>query len=433
MENTIEVSTAPQGDAVSSFNDISGESSSQSTTPDTSTEHTETSRTVDPGGTISFDELESIDRATDLEVKTDLKKQALKEAAKEKLKEELSEDEDNLTDQSQELDDAESKDEEERESKEDEAQEGEEQRKESKPDKGRVKSHKISLNGEEIDLPQDTVFKVKVDGQETEVSLQEALNSYSGHKAVDRRFTELNHEKNKLFETKKILDDNVNRIFQLAQEGKPQEALISFFKGLGVEPIQAMETLRNQFWQEAEKLSEMTPEERRAYEAELRAESYKSQYESVRQQDAMIAQQKEINSRIVDLQKAHEIDDETFDNTAEELLALKSEGKLDQVITPELIIQVALHDKKVEKATAMLEAINPDILLDENLDKVVSMMNSGMSYDEVMDYARHKWGSGNPAQVLSKKVEKNGRSDSTSHRSINPSKEDIWSFEQFDY
>ena len=47
----------------------------------------------------------------------------------------------------------------------------------------------------QTELPKDAKVKVKVDGQDVEVPLQELMNDYAGKQAISKRFTELDKEK----------------------------------------------------------------------------------------------------------------------------------------------------------------------------------------------------------------------------------------------
>lgn len=71
------------------------------------------------------------------------------------------------------------------------------------------------------EIPKDAKLKVKVDGQEMEVSLEDLKASYSGKQAITKRFTELDQEK-KLFSKEKE---------QVLSDGKRMQEEISILKG----------------------------------------------------------------------------------------------------------------------------------------------------------------------------------------------------------
>jgi len=397
---------------------------------DTSTEHTETETSVEPGGTVSFDQLESLEFAQDNKAKADVKAEAEKEVAKEKAKEDL---EAEKKEEKPEADKEQSSEQDDDEKAVDEAKEEKAEDKESVRARERTtKAYKVELDGKPVKLPADLKLKHKVDGEDVEVTLQDALNKWSGHEAVDRRFAHLNTERQKFVEQQRAVDNTINNIFELAQAGKPKEALLGFFQSLGVEPVQAMGTLQKQLMDEAQKLAGMSEAEREAYEAKQEAQTYKTQYESVMGQQRAEAQQRELSGQITQLQQAHNVNDETFDRVAEELLALKADGRIDQQITPELIIQTAVYDRQMDEAEQLLESINPDVLLEQNIDQVVQMMQAGVGIDDIRQFAHTKWGETNPAEVLSKKVQKTSGSDAVT-TPVNPAKADVWSFDQIDY
>jgi len=405
-----------------------------------STAITEGEVSVDMGGSFtSFDDLEGLEAHAEKKAEDEIKAEAAKEKIKEDLKhEETKSDEEKGKEPEKQGKGTEKEEEVKAEGKEDTT--GKEPEKEATAEESKnekVRTIKATgSDGKELELKSDTVFKAKVDGKEEEVNLQDALNSWSGHKAVDRRFNELNLEKKNFLEERKLVDDNVNEIFRLANEGKEQEALFKFFDSLGVDPLQAMGNLRDTFIEEAEKLSQMTPEERASHEANLKAERLEKRVEAYESQEQKRASQAELEHSIKDVATKHSIEEGKFFDVAEELLALKAEGKIAQEVTPELVAQVVLNDRNISKATELLESINQDVAVEDNIQTIVRMLQSGMSDEDIRVFASSKWGESNPAQTLAKKVQKNS-AVTEEHRADNkprdPQNDDVWSFDQVSY
>lgn len=399
----------------------------------TDTPQSEGHISVDAGGSaVSFDELESLDATHQESIKTEAKIEAQKEVLKDEIKTKDAGKEAKAEAKTAEPDKTQRKDKE-TESGAEAKEAGGEQTTEPEGDTegtGKNKqgrAYKTTIDGKEVSLTPDTVFKHKVDGELQDITLQDALNSFSGHKAIDRRFSELNVEKQNFLAEKTNVDDNINKIFSLANENKPKEALFTFFEGLGVDPTQAMGTLRDQMMEEATKLAGMSEPERIAYNSEQQAETLKTQLESYKAQEQTRVQQTELQTSIVTLQEKHSVDDETFNGIAEELLSLKEQGKISQQITPELIVEVAISDRNTNQATKLLTEINPDIAVQDNVDKITRMLQSGMSVDDIKEWASVKWGQSSPAEVLSEKVRQTETNETVAK---DPMNEDVWGFDQ---
>ena len=125
--------------------------------------------------------------------------------AKEKVSEDLKVIKDSQIDGEGKLikDDKESDKDEEEESEEEESEEEESEDEEeiqAKKDEEKKDTKKLRMRmGEELfNVDSDASFKVKVDGQNVDVPLQELINNYSGKTAWDKKFTEIGKEKKTL-------------------------------------------------------------------------------------------------------------------------------------------------------------------------------------------------------------------------------------------
>lgn len=84
------------------------------------------------------------------------------------------------------------KEEEEEESEEEESEEEETEEQEEKPDaKVDAKKLRLKIGDEYHSVESNATVKVKIDGKNTEVPMQELINNYSGKVAYDKKFTEV--------------------------------------------------------------------------------------------------------------------------------------------------------------------------------------------------------------------------------------------------
>ena len=179
---------------------------------------------------------------------------------------------------------------------------------------------------------------IKIDGEEQFVSLEELGNDYSGQKALQRRFTELDRE-NKSFKSEvDTVNSYVNTFRQKAQSGD-MEAAIKYLGELGGIPSYQIERqLMEQLAPKIQELSQMTPVELQAKYVQEENEYLKGSIESDRNQTQAQQAQAELQQEIADVRETHGIEDGEW------------EGALNFLRE---------HEKAIRDA-------NPDIVMDAN-------------------------------------------------------------------
>jgi len=376
---------------------------------------------------ISFDEFEALEAHSNNKVKQEAKQ----EVAKEKIKDEIKGDkpEEKVETPKEEEESKKAAPEEQKEEAK-ESQEVSEEEGEAK-ETGRKYTVK-SKNGRDIEIGADAKFTQRVDGVDQEVSLEEALNSWSGHKAVDQRCSQLNAEKQNFLEDKRIVDDTINEINTLADSGDYQGALITFFeKALKVNPMDAWKSLREGFKSEFEQMNGMSEAELQAHESQSEANFYKTQLDRQAQAQNTEAQRVELNSQIDNVITKNNLEVDTYEAVAEELITMKAAGKITQDLTPEFIASVAVYDRNSGLAKEILGDTNTDFANDpKQIDYLANLLTNGASVDDVRAMAKNKWGSAKTTtQALADKLQKTQTTTTTKTPTQDPQNGDIFSFD----
>lgn len=73
-----------------------------------------------------------------------------------------------------------------------------------------------SFNGEDFNIHSGATIPVKVDGEVKNVQVQELMNNYAGSQSWDKRFSDLDTDKNSFQDRVDVLDEYVNEIFTKA-------------------------------------------------------------------------------------------------------------------------------------------------------------------------------------------------------------------------
>ena len=231
---------------------------------------------------------------------------------------------------------------------------------------------------EELEIAANSIFKHKVDGEEVDVELQELLNNYSGKVSYDKKFQEFSSEKKKFDDYKNQYDGEIqqinNYINDFANKFRQNDALGAleyFAEFAGMKPYEFRRDLLNQLLPEMERRSTMTEDQIRAEELAFQNEYLMRQQESAQKQNQEQQALRELENEIVQVQEAHGISDEDFENAYNELMEIDFEGE----INPATVAEYHIHSKAYSKAEDILGQID-SVLVEqdpvvESLQKVI--------------------------------------------------------------
>jgi hypothetical protein len=114
-----------------------------------------------------------------------------------------------------------------------------------------IKPIQLSHGEEKYNILPTAEVPVKIDGEKQTVPLQELLNNYSGKVAYDKRFNELNQEKQsftkerrQFVEEKEFVEGKINKFHELSQED-PIQAFDYLCEIAGKDPIEFQKTFRD--------------------------------------------------------------------------------------------------------------------------------------------------------------------------------------------
>lgn len=387
---------------------------SQSVNPNTAVDTSETI-TAGTGSITSFDEIESVNKGH----KESLARQAKDEKVKEEIKEEKPS----------------------KEAKAEKPKDGKQvkpEEKQSKEEKKALKMLKAKLEGKDIELHPEAMVTVTVDGEKMEVPLHELSNGYAGQKAISKRFNEISSQKKEFessrkdFESRKYLVDKaINEIGELSKTN-PYLAIKKAFEVVGGDHDSFIESIRKAETERLNKILSMTPEERRAFEAEEKAGLFEQQLRHEREQSERLQGQRKLESEIVAIQRELDIPEEEFERYTDELLELKKAGKITTQITPRFIAQVIQDDRMYKTASEATEAIRPDFPEDRKqvlTNALVDVLRKEpkLPKEALIEIAEEAFGIKAASKSVSKRIEKN---EDKPRSTINPAKESLWQFDQ---
>lgn len=285
----------------------------------------------------------------------------------------------------------------------------------------------IAKYGEEnLEMPANAIFKHKVDGEEVDVELQELLNNYSGKVSYDKKFQEFSSQKKEFDEYKIQYDSDieaissyVNTFREKMSSENPMEALDYFAEFSGMKPHEFKRQLINAMIPEVNRVSQMSADE---YKNEyLRAEnSYlQRQKESENARLREEQSQSELQNEIQQVQEAHNMTEEAFLESFQELSESEYEGE----ITPQAVAEYHMHSQAFSKADEILAQVNQSLVDDdqvvESLQKVI-VENPSFDDNDLLEIVQEVYGNfkQQSSEKVSKKVGKPTKKPSTPKRQM---------------
>jgi len=149
---------------------------------------------------------------------------------------------------------------------------------------------KVKAGERNVNLTPDAMVPVKWNGEELEVPFQEVLNSYSGAKEIQRRFTEVDKEKQTLTSQRDEYDKTLGHIYNLAQHEDPQQLMDFLVKSAGGNPELYMARMVEHLTPQVKEWMEMPDADRKARLLDLKEQ------ELLQQQSAFSERQEYDNS-----------------------------------------------------------------------------------------------------------------------------------------
>lgn len=254
----------------------------------------------------------------------------------------------------------------------------EENNRESKEEKAKeelpedIKKLTAKFGDSDLEIPADALIPHKVDGEETQVPLQELLNNYSGKVAWDKRFQELDTERKAYKSEKELVERYVTDFAKLAEGDDKMAAMEYLAQFAGIDPIQFRRQLRQQVLDKYGNYEQMSEVERKALDQEEELAYHKRQLESEKANKAEQQSRAELESQILSIQKTHDISDDDLMAAYKEL---EEHVENESEVTPELLDRYIVNKNAWFSAKDIVNEVSPSLLEQDGfVDDVAAMM-----------------------------------------------------------
>lgn len=243
------------------------------------------------------------------------------------------------------------------------------------------------LNGdEELRVPLDAKFKHKVDGQEVEFVLKDALNGFSGDAAVRKRFGEFGLEKQKFEKAKTEVASKAQAIVDAIRTADLDALGMAVAEFTGEDPRNVVNTFYKTSEGQLRDYFEMSEEQRKA--ADLARENKILEAEQQKAKAAKDSSSREAQFAATGLEiiQSYGISREEYVEAAQSLQNMAKNGQLDQAkietlktlggekrknATPEeiraahtLVAQAASNQRTISTINSVILEADPDLAKD---------------------------------------------------------------------
>lgn len=241
---------------------------------------------------------------------------------------------------------------------------------EKKEDK-ESKKLRMRMGNELFNVDSDATFKIKVDGEMTDVTTQELINNYAGKTAWDKKFTEIGKEKKNLeFEKtaltkqKETLQNHLNEALGPIKDPSknPIDSLLYLVEMSGEDPYAAYRRIMEANLDELGTLMDMGETERELYfhkkKDELHGNVAKKRQEKIGKEQAFNQAVQKVDS----LRQTYNVTEDGFVDASEELESIYKDSGLDtNSITDEAIVDYASLKPHITKVKELIEPYEDNI------------------------------------------------------------------------
>lgn len=256
---------------------------------------------------------------------------------------------------------------------------------------------KAKFQDQEIDLDEEAMVPVKINGKEELVQVKDLLGNYSGKVAWDKQFTELSKQK-KVLSTQELkvgqAAENIKSIFNEQDEDLKMYKLAQL---AGVDPIQYREKFLNSNINLLEKWYSMSEDERKAdalsYEAKFHKHRADTLEGSVKQEHS----QRELSAKLETLRASHQVSEDEFVSQYDQINKMIGSGELDKSnLTPEFIIETIQKDRLWNAIDSSLQNLSLPWNSEQRGQKILTLVEDahqlGLKPADMAEMVSEIWG-----------------------------------------
>ena len=272
----------------------------------------------------------------------------------------------------------------------DESEEGSEEASEEDQEteevKSEVKAFKAKHGEEELDIPEEAVIPVKVNGKDVNLKVKDAVQAFvrqdEFNRKMDSRVSSVVHREKKLEQELGTIKERAEGVIRLAAQGDFIPGVRALAKMVGLTQHSEVVQLEKAMMENLDSIrkvwTEMTPEQRDAYLANRRAEEANKELQATRESTQRQQSETQLQQKVQTLMQQSGVTEEIFWGHFKTLVEnAVGEGQLfakPDDIRPEDVITYHKQVELVRKVDTALKKVNPALLEQPIADEVINLV-----------------------------------------------------------
>lgn len=286
------------------------------------------------------------------------------------------------------------------------SKEGEKSETEEKPPRKTVKA---KFADQDVELDEETLIPVLVNGKEEMWTLKELRADKSGKTAWDQKFTELHKMRKGIGAHEAKLQETAATIKAIFEEQDPDMKIFKMAQVAGLDPVQYRQRFLNDQISLLEKYYSMSEDERIADAAAFEAKYHKHRADTLESRVQQEQAQRELSAKLERLRASHQVSEDEFADRYSHIKQMIDAGQLGQEtqLTPELVIETIEKDRLWDAAAEKLDSLElgwDQQARGQKLQKLVDNAHTlGLTAKDVAELVDEVWGSKKAQKVIQEK------------------------------
>lgn len=297
---------------------------------------------------------------------------------------------------------------------------------------------KAKYQDSEIDLDEESLVPVKINGKEEMVQVKDLMSNYSGKTAWDKKFSELDQIRKSSTAEQKKIQDITNMVKGIYEEQDSELRIMKIAKLAGIDELQFRQKFYDDNIQWLEKYYTMSDDERRAEDLAYEAKVHKHRADTLERTMRDEQDMKSLKSQVDELKASHQVSDPEFVAKYDQMAHLfgNQQGQISINDAPKVIIESIIGERYAQAALQKVQEIGLDwdqkLLHDKITKAVMVARQENISIPQMLEYIDEAWG----VKRAKNKIEEKKRENQeflTGKKNVSQAKPqgaDVWSFDQ---
>lgn len=274
------------------------------------------------------------------------------------------------------------------------------------------KTVKAKYNDTDIELDEEALIPVMVDGKEELLTLKELRADRSGKIAWDKKFSELDRERKTTRAQQEKLDASSNLVKEIFEEQDPNIKVYKMAQLAGVDPVQFRQKFFDDNISLLEKYYTMSEDERKADALEYEKHVHKHRADTLEKSIKDKQEYDSLRSEVNQLRASHQVSEPEFAQRFDQLQEAVKSGRLaKEDLNPQFIVESVVKDRMWNAAEEKLQSLNlgwPKEVASQKLFKLITEAHKmGYKPEDMAGWVDELWGVKNAQSKIAEKKKAN--------------------------